>query len=120
VAFSDPQTVTVNAVARPLPRYLTGTNVGTFTSADAITQLAIDPNGTRTRRSAKASIRENVSITDAGTGLTRIESHSFTIISNRPLTGVSDTVAEQLAAGLISWLTASTNANLKKLLAGEN
>jgi hypothetical protein len=120
MAFSDPQSITVNAVARSLPRYLSGTNVGTFISADAISQLSIDPNGTRTRRSAKASFRENVSVLDAGTGLTRTESHSITFISNRPLVGVTDALAEQLAAGLITWLTASSNANLKKLLAGEN
>jgi hypothetical protein len=120
MAFTDPQTVTVNAVARPLPRFLTGSTVGTFTSADGITKLTIDPNGTKSRRSNKASLRENVSIVDAGTGLTRTESHSFTIISNRPLAGVSDAVAEQLATGAITWLTANSNANLKKILAGEN
>ncbi len=120
MAYSDPQTITVNAIARTLPRFLSGTTTGTFISADTISQLTIDPSGTRTRRSNKASFRENVSVVDASTGLTRTESHSITFISNRPLLGVSDTVAEQLAAGLITWLTASSNANLKKLLAGEN
>lgn len=120
MAFNDPQSITINAVARSLPRFLNGTQVGQFNSADGVTQLTIDPKGTRTRRSNKVSIRENVNVTDPVTGLTKVESHSFTIISNRPLTGVSDVVAEQLAAGVIAWLTASTNANLKKVLGGEN
>jgi len=120
VAFSDPQSVTVNAVARSLPRILNGTKVGTFVTADGITTLTLDPTGTKSRRVAKASVRENVNVTDAQTGLVSVQNHSFTIIANRPMTGISDTVAEQLAAGLITWLTASSNANLKKLLAGEN
>jgi len=120
VAFTDPQSVTVNAVARSLPRFLSGTTVGTFVSADGITKLTIDPNGTKSRRSNKAAIRENVNITDPVTGLTKVDSHSFTIIANRPLTGVSDAVSEQLASAFITWLTANSNANLKKLLAGEN
>ena len=120
MAFSDPQSVTINSVARTLPRFLSGTNVGTFNSADGNTQLTIDPNGTKTRRSNKVSFRETVTVTDPVTGLTRLETHSITIISNRPLSGVSDTVAEQLAAGAFTWLTATTNANLKKILAGEN
>jgi hypothetical protein len=120
MAFTDPQSVTVNAVARSLPRILTGTNVGNFVTADGITTLTVDPSSTKARRISKASIRENVNVTDAVTGLISVQNHSFTIINNRPKTGISDTVAEQLAAGLITWLTASSNANLKKLLAGEN
>jgi len=120
MAFTDPQSVTVNAVARSLPRILTGTNVGNFTTADGVTTLAVDPSGTKARRIAKASIRENVNVTDSVTGLVSLQNHSFTIIANRPKTGISDVVAEQLAAGLIAWATAGSNANLKKLLAGEN
>jgi H+/gluconate symporter-like permease len=120
MAFTDPQSITVNAVARSLLRILTGSAVGTFFTADGVTTFTIDPSGTKARRIAKASIRENVNVTDPVTGLVSVQNHSFTIISNRPKTGISDALAEQLAAGLITWATASTNANLKKLLAGEN
>ena len=120
MAFTDPQTVTVNAIARTLPRFLTGTTVGTFASADGITKLTIEPTATKARRSNKVSLRENVTIVDPNTGLSRTDSHSVTVISNRPLMGVSDTVAEQLAAALFTYLTASTNQNLKKELGNEN
>jgi hypothetical protein len=43
---------------------------------------------------------------------------SFTV--DRPLSGVTDAVVEAHASALIAWLTANTNANLKKLIAGEN
>jgi hypothetical protein len=39
---------------------------------------------------------------------------------DRPLTGATDADIEKDLLGLIGWLTASTNANLKKLVAGEN
>lgn len=120
MALSDPQSVTVNAVARSLPRILTGTPIGTFVTADGVTTLTVDPSGTKARKISKAAIRENVNVTDAVTGLVSVQNHSFTIIANRPKTGISDTVAEQLASGLIAWATAGSNANLKKLLAGEN
>lgn len=120
MAFNDPQSITIDGATSSLPRFLTGTTVGQFTSSDASIVLSVEPAATKQRRSSKASVRKAISVTDPVTGLTRNETHSITIISNRPLTGVSDADAEKLAAGFISWLTASTNANLKKLLAGEN
>ena len=120
MAYNDPQSITVNAIARSLLRFFTGTKVGTFTSADGVTQMTIDPTSTKSRRTNKINVRENVTIVDPVTGLSRQDSHSITIIHNRPIVGVSDTVAEQLAVGAFTWWTASTNANGKKLLAGEN
>jgi len=39
---------------------------------------------------------------------------------NRPLEGYSDTEIEKIVVGFIAWLQAGTNANLKKIIAGEN
>jgi hypothetical protein len=44
----------------------------------------------------------------------------FSLTSDRPLTGVTDAQVEALATAAFTWSTASSNSNLKKLIAGEN
>jgi len=51
MAYADPQTVTINAIAIPLARTSFGTNNGGFTSADTLTKLSVaNTYGGRTRR----------------------------------------------------------------------
>jgi hypothetical protein len=50
MAFTDPQSITVDGVATSLPRVLTGTTVGSFKSADAVKEVTIDPRGSAKRR----------------------------------------------------------------------
>jgi hypothetical protein len=41
MAFSDPQSLTINSVATSLPRTAFGTNSGAFTSGDGSVKLSI-------------------------------------------------------------------------------
>jgi hypothetical protein len=44
----------------------------------------------------------------------------ISITVDRPLTGITDAQVEASFAALSTWATATTNANFKKLAAGEN
>jgi hypothetical protein len=120
VAFIDPQSITIGGTTTPLPRILTGTTVGSFKSADGTIELTLDPRGTAKRRRnvARLYIKENV--TDPLTGLITVQGYMVSLTADRPLTGITDAKIEAAATALIGWNTASTNANLKKLAAGEN
>jgi len=120
MAFTDPQTVTISGSAVSHPRVLTGTVVGRFVSADAASELTVDPRGTAKRRRNVARLYEKSSVVDPLSGLTIQVQDMVSITIDRPLSGVTDAVVEAHATALITWLTANTNANLKKLIVGEN
>jgi hypothetical protein len=120
MAYTDPQSVTVNAVATTYPRVLTGSTVGRFVAPDGASELTIDPRGTAKRRRNVSRFYTKRTATDPGTGLTTTvqDMSSFTI--DRGLSGATDQQILDSALGHIKWLTDNTNANLKKLIAGEN
>lgn len=120
MAFNDPQTLTIDAVASTLPRLVTGTVLGKFTSPDGLIELSIDPRGTTKRNRRKVALYIRKTVTDSVTGLTRQEQHMVSVTSDRPLSGISDDDVVKAFTALSGWLTASTNANLKKLVGGEN
>jgi len=121
MAFTDPQTVTVDAVPYALPRVLTGTTVGRFVSADALREVTIDPRGTAARRRnvGRFYVKRNV-LDPLGSGLSTQVQSMVSVTIDRPKSGVTDAEVEKDILGYIAWLTAGTNANLKKLIAGEN
>lgn len=120
MAFTDPQSVTISGTAVSHPRVITGTTVGRFVSADANSELTVDPRGTAKRRRNVARLYEKSTAVDPITGLTGQVQDMVSFTIDRPLSGVTDAVIEAHASALIAWLTAGTNANLKKLIAGEN
>lgn len=120
MAFSDPQSITIGAATIPLPRVLTGTTVGKFVSSDANTDLTIDPRGTAKRRRNVARLYVKKNVTDPITGLVSVQGYMISITVDRPLTGITDADVEASFSALSTWSTATTNANFKKLAAGEN
>jgi len=121
MAYSDPQTVTIDGVAIATSRVYTGTPVGSFVSADAKTKLSFDPRGTAKRRRSVVRLNQEKVTADPLVSTTNVrvgDMISFTV--DRPFEGYSDAEVLKQATGLITWLTASSNANLIKLIAGEN
>lgn len=121
MAYNDPQAVTVDAVPYSLPRVITGTTVGRFVSADANKELTIDPRGTaKRRRNVARFYSKRVALDPLGSGLSTQVQSMVSITIDRPTSGVTDADVEKDLLGFINWLTANTNANLKKLIVGEN
>ncbi len=120
MAFIDPQSITISGTTTPLPRILTGTTVGSFKSADGTIELTLDPRGTNKRRRNVARLYVKKNVTDPLTGLITVQGYMVSVTIDRPLTGITDADVTAAATGLITWNTATSNANLNKLAAGEN
>lgn len=118
--FSDPQSVTIGGVATSLPRVGSGLNSGVFSTSDAATTLSVSHSlGKRTRRTAKLTMK--LFATDPITPSNNIPVNgAFYVVADFPVQGISQIQQKDLAAALANWLTASTNANLIKLLGGES
>lgn len=121
MAFTDPQSITIDGSAVSMARVLTGTSTGRFVSADQGVRLQADPRQTSRRRRNVARVDKDFSVPVPGSsGLTTIEGVGVSLLIDRPRAGVSDADVQKLASGFLTWLTANTNANLLKIINGEN
>lgn len=120
MALSDPQSVTINAIANSLPRT---SNVGTtssYTKDDGTVILSIaHSNGKRNRR--KSGVKHNKFSTDPYIPATnqKVGMEVYLIIDT-PITGYTNAEAKQVVDGFLAWLSASSGANITKILGGES
>lgn len=123
MAFADPQSVTINAVAQSLPRTGIDTVKGTFRKDDGTYELVIGQNsGRRTRQSIRLNSRKTVP--DAlNPALNQAVSMSVTLVVDTPGAafggGYSLTEQKQIVDGLVAYLSASSGARVTQLLGGE-
>lgn len=121
MAFADPQSMTVvGSSATSLPRTASGVNSGAFQNSDGTQKLSVSHTyGKRTRRVVRVDLSK-IAADPFVAGQNNTVSMSAYVVIDIPKQGY--TVAEQTTAvaGLASYLTASTNAQLIKLLGGEN
>lgn len=120
MAYADPQTITINAIANSLPRTASGVNTGDFTKDDSTVKLSIShAYGKRNRRTARVTHRKVAP--DPLMPATLVPySLSAYIVVDVPPQGYSIVEQKQIVDGLMTWLTASSGANITKLLGGEN
>lgn len=116
--FTEPVTVTVNAVAKNLNRVSFGNLSGTFASrADGLKLRITHVEGKRNRRTVRLDI--NQTVPDAFiTGVNREVSASVFLTIDAPVVGFSDAELMQKVQGLIDWL--DDPANLTKVIGGES
>lgn len=121
MAFADAQTISINGSAIPLSRVITGTTTGLFPSEDGNTFVEITPSVSKGRRHTVVRLNQKKTTVDPLVGSTNVRVSDFMSINiQRPLEGYSNDEVLQQLLGLIAWGTAGTNANFKKLIAGEN
>jgi hypothetical protein len=122
VAFSDPQSVTIGTTpgAVSLPRVNSGSDVGTFSNYDSKVKLELSTAyGRRSRHVARLTYSKVT--TDPLVATTNVlASGTVTLTIDVPPTGFTAAEQKDLATALIGHLTASSNAALIKLIAGEN
>lgn len=118
--LADPQSITIDGTTASCGRVLTGTDLGRFVSGDQKTSLEVQTSRSgRTRTVARLRVSKVTSDPLVATTNVMV-SDTIALTINRPLEGFSDADVEKQVVGFIAWLTASTNANLKKIIAGEN
>lgn len=110
--FADPQSVTINAVAKSLARTSMGVDAGAFASAADGLTLKVNHKYTTTRR--RSFVRLDVSRLSSDPFVpttNRPFSMSLSFIMDVPLLGFSVTEQTQNLKGLTDWLGVAGNQN---------
>lgn len=117
--FSDPQSVTVNAVAQTLPRVGASLTSGKYTKADGTQSLTVS-QATGRRNQHKVRLDHQKIVTDPFASDRNIPvSMSVFLTIDVPATGYTNAEVTQQIIAVADWLKASTNANTDKLVGGE-
>lgn len=119
MSFADPQTVTLNAVAQTLPRVSADRTSSTYSKEDGLVKLVVShSSGKRIRRLLR--IEHSKIAADVFTSAqTRFNANVYIVVDS-PITGYTNAEVKQIVDGLTAYLTASSGANVTKLLGGEH
>lgn len=102
--LTDPQVVTVNAVAKSMPRVeLKGTGA-LYSTADELFKLNISHTKTKDRIRSMARIDQRAIVPDPLTAVNDWETLSFYFVVDRPAVGFTSAQVDQLISGLKTWL----------------
>lgn len=118
--FSDPQSVTINAVAQSLPRTGVGDHTASYTKDDETITLNVSHTATsrgRVRRLVRLDVNKIASDPFVANTSRKVSS-SYYVVIDEPSDGAFSN-AELLAnaKGLVGWMS---DANLTKVIAGES
>lgn len=118
--LADPQSVTISGTAISLPKVDVRQETNVYASlADGVTLFGTQRvTGKDNRRRATTSLQKEKIAADPLTAVNQRVAASVTFSASFP-SGYTSAEVEAMAAALITWLTAGSNANLKKVLAGE-
>lgn len=119
MAFADPQSVTINAVAQSMPRISSGPNSGSFQKDDGSVRLSVSHQlGKRNRRQLRLDHKKIAP--DVFTSDNKEYSFSVYVVVDTPITGYTIAEQKQIVDALTGYLTASSGARVTQLLGGEN
>jgi hypothetical protein len=112
--FSDPQVVTVNAVAKSMPRTESNGLQSIYRLADETFKLTISHQKPKGRVRSMARIDQKAIVTDplSSTSDSNYETLSIYLVVDRPDYGFTSTQVDQLRAGLSAWLDSTATGKL--------
>lgn len=120
MAFADPQSVTINAVANSLPRVSSGVNVGSFKKDDGSLELSVQHSyGNRVRRQIRIK-HTKIAADPLQPSTNKQYSMSTYLMIDVPVAGYTNAEIKQIVDGLTAYLTASSGSKVTQLLGGEN
>lgn len=120
MAFADPQSVTINAVANSLPRTSSGTNSGVFTKDDGLVKLTVSHQLGKRNRSMVRVDHSKIAADPLLAGVNVKASMAVYLVVDSPETGYTLAETKQVVDGLVAYLTASTGARVTQLLGRES
>lgn len=115
--FTDPQTVTINAVAISLPRITQDGMSATYRAADENTTLKVSHQKSNKKVRSVARIDVRAVVADPLTSANDYETNTIYVVFERPEVGFSTAVINQHATGFFAWLTPTIIA---KMMGGES
>jgi hypothetical protein len=102
--LTDPQVVTVNAVAKSMARITIGDRQATYANSDETFSLKISHQKANNRIRTMARIDQQAVVTDPLTSVNDTETLTFYCVLDRPGFGFTATQCDQLIAGFKTWL----------------
>lgn len=118
--FTDPQSITINSVAQTLPRTGVGTSSSSYSKDDGNVKLAVShAYGKRLRRTARIDFRKTAADPLFPAQNTPYSMSTY-IVADVPITGFTVVEQKQIVDALVGWLSASSGANVTKMLGGES
>lgn len=118
--FSDPLSVTINAVAQSLPRVSVGDHTASYTKDDETINITIShttSNRGRVRRVVRLDVNKMAADPFVVNNLRRVNSAVYLVLDEPKDGAFSNAELLANAKGLVSFLT---DANLTKVIAGES
>lgn len=120
MAFADPQSVTINAVAQTLPRVSTGNNESSYQKDDGTVKLSIRHSyGKRDRSTVRVDFKK-VAADPFLSGVNKEYSLSAYLVIDTPPVGFTNAEQKYVVDALVAYLAASSGANVTKVLGGES
>jgi len=111
--FADPQSVTINSVAKSLPRITTGDMQAVYENNDQTFKLEISHQETKQGRvRSNVKLTQRKVVTDPLTSASDYDNLVISLVFDRPGYGFTETELDQLRAGLFSWLDSTATAKL--------
>jgi len=114
--FSDPQTVTVNSVAKVMARVLINGQSATYQTSDGLFKLTVShqTSGSANNKRIRSMVRidQKAIVPDPLTAVNDYETLGFYAVFDRPEVGFSSTDVNNLIAGLKTWLDSTAVGKL--------
>jgi hypothetical protein len=110
--FADPQSVTVNAVAKSMPRVSSKDLSATYLKDDQTFKLTISHTTSNKRIRSMVRIDQKEIVADPLTSENDYETLSFYFVVDRPEVGFSSTQVDYLVQGLKTWLDSTAVGKL--------
>lgn len=117
MAYADPQSITVNAVPKSMPRISSGESQSVYKTADDEFSMRISHQTSKSRKRRMVRIDQKVVAADPLTAENTYQTAGIYLVVDEPEFGFSDTELGYLVSALSDWLAAGTNT--AKLLGSE-
>jgi hypothetical protein len=110
--FADPQSVTINSVAKSMPRISSKDLSATYQKDDQSFKLTISHLISNKRIRSMVRIDQRAIVPDPLTAVNDYETLSFYFVIDRPEAGFSATEVDYLVQGLKTWLDTTADGKL--------
>lgn len=121
MAFADPQSVTINAVAQTLARTSSDKNAGAFQKADTTVKLSVSHIYAKGRVRRLLRLDHSKIAADPLMASVNVRLNGAVyLVTDFPETGYTIEEAKQIVDALTLYLTATSGARATQLLGGEN
>lgn len=102
--FTDPQVITVNSVAKSMPRFMIDGTKSFYQTSDELFKLTISHIKSGDRVRSMVRVDQRAIVADPLTSVNDYETLSFYCVLDRPIYGFTQVQIEQLVAGFKTWL----------------